>query len=339
MTELKPITPREAADLYLEAREQELSKTTLREYRYRINHFVRWCRDNDIDNLNDVTGRQLLKFKTWREDDGDLKPITVESDLDALRLFFRWATTIDAVDQDLHETVDALKPKLSRSDEQADSILTPEEAEDLIQYQRKFDYASRRHVIVELLWHTGIRLGALRALDVDDYDGVENRLAVRHRPGTETPLKNDERGERLISLSPDVSSVIDDYIGHTRHDVTDDHGRHPLVTTKHGRIGTSSVRHTIYEVTRPCYYDDECPADRVPEDCEATTYKYYHRCPANVSPHDVRRGSITHFLMNDVPEPVVSDRMNVSREVLDKHYDKRSEEVKVEQRREYINDV
>ena len=150
---------------------------------------------------------------------------------------------------------------------------------------------------------------------------------VAGEEGRFSPIPNDLRGRHPH------------YIDHNRHDVTDDHGRHPLVTTKHSRIDTSSVRHTIYEVTRPCYYDDECPADRVPEDCEATTYKYYHRCPANVSPHDIRRGSITHFLMNDVSEPVVSDRMNVSREVLDKHYDKRSEEVKVEQRREYINDV
>ena len=339
MTELKPIAPRDAADMYLDARKRELATTTLREYSYRLDHFVEWCRKNDVDNLNELTGRDLLRFKTWREETGDLKPITVSTDLDAIRLFLRWAETIDAVESELYEKIDALKPKLSRNDEQADSVLTPDEAKNLIEYERKFDYASRRHVIIELLWHTGIRLGALRALDVDDYDGVENRLAVRHRPGTETPLKNDDRGERLISLSPDVSSVIDDYAEHNRHDVTDDHGRQPLITTKHGRIDTSSVRHTIYEITRPCYYGRDCPENRDPDECEATSYKYYHRCPLNVSPHDIRRGSITHFLTSDVPEEVVSDRMNVSRDVLDKHYDKRSEEVKVEQRRQYLDNV
>ena len=59
----------------------------------------------------------------------------------------------------------------------------------------------------------------------------------------------------------------------------------------------------------------------------------------NVSPHDIRRGSITHFLTEDVPEKVVSDRMNVGQNVLDKHYDKRSEEVKVEQRRGYLDNI
>jgi hypothetical protein len=71
-------------------------------------------------------------------------------------------------------------------------------------------------------------------------------------------------------------------------------------------------------------------------ECEATFSSRYSKCPFNASPHDIRRGSITHYLTEDVPEKVVSDRMNVSKDVLDKHYDKRSEEVKVEQRREYL---
>lgn len=58
-----------------------------------------------------------------------------------------------------------------------------------------------------------------------------------------------------------------------------------------------------------------------------------------VSPHAIRRGSITHVLSQDVPAEVVGDRMNVSRDVLDKHYDKRSEDVKLEQRRGYLDNV
>ena len=49
-----------------------------------------------------------------------------------------------------------------------------------------------------------------------------------------------------------------------------------------------------------------------------------------------RRGASTHFLTEDVPENVVSDCMNVSREALDEHYDRPSEEVKLKQRRECL---
>jgi hypothetical protein len=121
--------------------------------------------------------------------------------------------------------------------------------------------------------------------------------------------------------------------------MTDEHGREPLFTTKNGRLAGTTIRETLYKVTRPCFYGSECPHGRDTDDCEATTYGYHSKCPSSVSPHSVRRGSITNHLSEDVPEKVVSDRMNVGMDVLDKHYDKRSEEVKVEQRREYLEDI
>jgi hypothetical protein len=76
------------------------------------------------------------------------------------------------------------------------------------------------------------------------------------------------------------------------------------------------------------------------DDCEALGARCgASKCPSSVSPHAVRRGSITHHLTEDVPEQVVSDRMNVSQRVLEEHYDRRTEEVKVEQRRGYLDDV
>lgn len=92
-------------------------------------------------------------------------------------------------------------------------------------------------------------------------------------------------------------------------------------------------------MTRPCYYGEECSHNRDIEECEAAQYGGYSKCPSNVSPHAIRRGSITHYLSEDVPEKVVSDRMNVGQDVLDKHYDKRTQEQKVEQRRGYLEDV
>lgn len=68
--------------------------------------------------------------------------------------------------------------------------------------------------------------------------------------------------------------------------------------------------------------------------CEAMQERWTaSKCPTSVSPHAGRRRSITHQLTEDVPEQVVSDRMNVGMDVLDKHYNRRSKEVKMEQRR------
>jgi len=338
--ELEPISPAAAKEMYLEARKNEVSESTLSGYHYRLKHFIRWCENVEgIDNMNDLSGRDLQRFKTWRRDDGDLKPITLQGQLDALKIFIRWCGSIDAVEQDLYEKFEALMPQLDKTDEQSESILDTEQAEALLEYQRKFEHASRAHVIMEILWHTGIRLGSLIAIDLDDYDGDAERLAVRHRPEKGTPLKNGTEGERIIALSAEVCRSIEDWRDHNRHDVADDYGRDPLLTTRNGRMNRTSIRDAIYRVTRPCYYSNDCPEGRDIDECEAAEYGGYSKCPANVSPHAIRRGSITHFLTEDVPEKVVSDRMNVGQDVLDKHYDKRDEEVKVEQRRDYINGI
>lgn len=87
---------------------------------------------------------------------------------------------------------------------------------------------------------------------------------------------------------------------------------------------------SVYRMTAPCFREEPCP------NCNQGLEK---KCPEAVSPHAIQRGSITHFLTSDVPEEVVSDRMNVSRKVLHQHYDNRSAEVKLEQRRGYLNNI
>lgn len=69
---LEPINSENALDLYLTDRENELTEATLCSHRSRLSHFVRWCDEQNIDNLNQLTGCQLHKYRLWRRDEGDL---------------------------------------------------------------------------------------------------------------------------------------------------------------------------------------------------------------------------------------------------------------------------
>lgn len=337
-SDLEPITPENAVNLYLRERSTELSDASLQAHEYRLDHFLRWCNEEGIENLNGVSGRDLHRYKLWRREDGNLKKVSLKTQIDTLRVFIRWCESVDAVQQDLNSKI--LSPSLEDVENQRDELLEGDRAKEILAYLHRFQYASVDHVLLLLLWRTGIRTGTVHALDEEDYDSTNQRLEAHHRPKTGTPLKNKNEGERLIALNSETCTVIDDWLTHQRPDVTDEYKRKPLLATYNGRLHKSTIRTRAYRWTRPCI-TKECPHGRDIETCDATDdrRKTYSKCPSARSPHAVRRGSITHHLSEDVPEKVVSDRMNVGQEVLEKHYDRRSEEVKVEQRRNYLDNI
>jgi hypothetical protein len=104
-------------------------------------------------------------------------------------------------------------------------------------------------------------------------------------------------------------------------------------------VSDSTIRSYCYQIPRPCTYGQDCPHDRDPDACAAVESDNSAKCPSSVSPHPFRRGAITHYLHSDVPETAVSDRANVTRDVIDQHYDQRTQKEKMEQRRQYLDKI
>lgn len=331
MSELQPIDPKSAIELYLNHREPDVADKTLQNISLHLRRFNEWCGIEDIENLNELSGRQLHEFRLWRQE--DVARTTLSVNLSSIRTFLKWGETIDAVPDGLYEAV--ILPSRNREGEARDTMLEADHAEEMLQWLRKYKYATRTHALLELLWHTGIRKGTIRAFDVDDFHPRNKTIETKHRPDTETPLKNGQRGQRVIALADHVVDVVSDYIEVHRRNKKDEHGRQPLFTTRYGRMSGTAIKRAVYRVTRPCNWGS-CPHNRDENDCEATIDAEACRCPSTVSPHPVRRGSITHHLLNDVPDTAVSDRCDVSKDVLDYHYDERTAHQKAETRRKYI---
>lgn len=339
--DLEPLSPSDGLEMYIQHREPELSEKTIQNQRYRLESFVEFCQTEGIDDLNDLSGRDLHRFRVWRRNgDGDrygeVNSMTLKGILDSLRKFLEFAASIDAVPEGMREKV--LMPDLNPEDQQREEMLDPARAEDILDHLERFRYASREHVILAVLWHTGIRLGSLRALDVGDFDAGEPCLMLRHRPESDTPLKNQQAAERDINVGPKYARIIQDYIEHNRVDATDDHGRHPLISSEYGRLTASPIRKTVYRWTQPCRIGG-CPHDREPKTCEWTSASQLKHCPSARSPHGVRRGSITFHRKEGIPREVVSERVNASDDVLEKHYDQRSKRERMRSRRELIGDL
>ena len=333
--QLEPIEPELAVELFLNEREMEISELTLRHDKMFLGFFLDWCELQEIENLNNLTGRLIHQHQIWRRDEFDLVPQSLKNHMDTIRMFVRWLGTINGVDPDLHYQVKS--PKIPAGQESRDAIIEADRAERILEHLGMYQYASRDHVVIALIWHTMLRRGALRALDLGDYDSDEQYLQLIHRPEKGTRLKNANSSQRLIGLSDDVAAILDHYIASQRKEVTDDYGRHPLVTTGHGRPAESTISKICYQWSRPCEVGAGCPHGRTPDECEAVVDPaQVSACPSNEASHAWRRGGITHHLSKDVPQDAVSERADVSNEVLETHYDKRSQKDKMEQRRKYL---
>ncbi len=102
-------------------------------------------------------------------------------------------------------------PNLNPGDDVREVMLDQEQAEVVLDYLERYEYASLPHVTLALLWHTMMRLGAAQSLDLGDYSPEAQCLTVEHRPETGTPIKKGSQGERLVALSGELCMLLGDW--------------------------------------------------------------------------------------------------------------------------------
>ena len=320
------VTPKDALELYLQEKSQECTESTVRSHRSRLSHFIEWFEsETDYTHVHELGGLDLRKYRLWRYDD-DYSPDTIKTQQDTLRVFLKFCRDIDSLPAELPE-------KVKRPDRggQRDNEIPYERSREILEHLDQFEYATHQHVSLHLLWYSMMRVSSLRAIDVDDVDLDDGYIEIRHRE--KTRLKNAEKGERTISIRPETVSLLRDYIEQHRHDVQDDYGRNPLITTQHGRPHTTTLRNWCYAWTRPCVIGQDCPHDRDEKECEATDGNNHScKCPSSESTHALRRGSISWHLRQETPASVVGDRADVSVSVLREHYSTLTEREKADVR-------
>jgi len=334
------ISPADAVEQYIQSRHDALASTQ-DNHRYRLDHFLVWADEHGVSQMSELDGFDLERYKNWRmseESPSDCNLVTLEQHLHTLRVFIRWCESADIVTEGLSDKV--LIPNVSSSEKSRDKAISHERARNIIDYLSTYHFASTMHLSFHISYHVGCRRSGLHSLDVQDWHSDERFLSFRNRPEEGTRLKLGDEGERNVTVSDDtLAQALDAYIEERRPDVTDEHGREPLLASNQGRLHYQTINKHVYKVTRPCFIGADCPHDRDPDDCEATQYSGYSKCPSSVSSHPIRRSAITHHLSEDVPKEIVSERMSVSTDVLDLHYDARTKEEKRQNRERYLDDI
>ncbi|WP_135535631.1 tyrosine-type recombinase/integrase [Halostella pelagica] len=346
--ELTSEHPVSVVEYFLAVHVDEWSESTYKDYSYDLTRFLEYCEYADHDDLTELSSRNLQGFKQWRKRDENVGLASLHGQLANIRVFIRWCEKLELVDVGLADEMDL--PDLDPSDIVSHTRLEQESAERILKYHQQFDYVTREFAEFALMWAVLTRLGGVRSLDLDNYDRDEGFIVLEHRPEEGTPLKNGESevegegGEREINLPEGTCDILNTYIDGAgdpnqpkRIEVEDEHGRKPLFTTKYGRVSESTLRRDLYRVTQPCRYGQSCPHGIDPATCEnRNDNDLISKCPFNVSPHPVRRGGICYQLKQGVPKDTICERADVSRKVLNKHYDLRTKEEARQQRRDEL---
>jgi integrase/recombinase XerD len=193
--------------------ERNLSDRTLRAYQSDLLQFKSHVGDDHKDEMVNITPTDLEGYVT-KLGNGPYRETSVRRKVAALKVFFRFleengiVTESPARKLKIKQPVEARVPNVLTNKEIRSLLSAPkrqmqELAPDREQSpgaKNRFFCAVRDNLIIELLFSTGIRIGELVALNVEDVDRDARRLKITGR-GT--------RG-RLVELS---SLVVFDALG------------------------------------------------------------------------------------------------------------------------------
>jgi site-specific recombinase XerD len=184
-----------------ELRRQEKSAHTLASYRYDLVLFSRWLEATTGQSFeaSQVTPTDLREYRAYLLTVEHRSPATINRRLASLRTFFQWARAEGLCQELPTESVKGIQ-----SSPRAPKSLPKKDVDRLIRQVEQSGH-KRDLAILQLLRHTGIRVGELTALRLSDVTLSERKgqLVVRSGKGSKY---------RVVPLNADARKALSDYL-------------------------------------------------------------------------------------------------------------------------------
>jgi site-specific recombinase XerD len=196
-TTIPPDVDRFLVDL----RGQEVAPKTVTNYASDLSLFATWFQGSTGDAFTAaaVTPTDVRDYRGYLQTVAGAKPATVNRRFAALRRFFLWAKALKLVSELPTEGVKGV-----RSTPTAPKALDRRDADRLIR-QAERDGSKRNLAILQLLRHTGIRVGELCQLRLSD-------ITISERKGSLTVRSGKGSKHRVVPLNLDARKAISDYL-------------------------------------------------------------------------------------------------------------------------------
>lgn len=163
---------------FLDDREfKNLSSTTISSYKDILGQFQRYCTDNEIMNVQDITQNTVKKFLLTCQKIGN-NATTTNSKLQRIKAFLNYMIEIEVIEKN-----PAKKLQRAKEDIKID-VFTDYHIKQMLNYYRRIKqrekafYAYRDYSIIVVLLGTGLRLSELCSLKWTDIDFQNQSLSV-----------------------------------------------------------------------------------------------------------------------------------------------------------------
>jgi site-specific recombinase XerD len=184
-----------------ELRRQEKSPNTTQSYRYDLVLFARWqeATNDAVFQASSVTPTDLREYRRYLLEMERRSPATINRRLASLRTFFHWARA-----EGLCREIPTDAVKGIQSSPRAPKSLPKKDVDRLL---REVEQSGNKRdlAVLQLLRHTGIRVGELIALRLADVTLSERKgqLVVRAGKGSKY---------RVVPLNADARKAVSDYL-------------------------------------------------------------------------------------------------------------------------------
>jgi len=233
---------------YLEI-EKNSSNYTILNYKHDLEEFGAFLKETPLENVEYLTLRKYLAHLKSK----NLKPRTLARKISCLRTFFRFLCREGYLKA--NPTALLLTPKL---DKRLPEFLTEDEMLKLLNAPPKDSpFCLRDRAILETLYSTGMRVGELVGLNIEDVDFISGVVKVRGKG----------KKERLLPIGEKALSALREYVDKRKKQNKE------LLLNKNGtRLTDRGVRDIMEKYIRQ------------------TSSK------ENISPHTLRHSFATHLL-------------------------------------------
>ncbi|MDB9813199.1 tyrosine recombinase XerC [Gammaproteobacteria bacterium] len=204
-----------------------LSTNTIKSYQRDLMKFSRFSESADINNF-EMFSEEICSG--WIADlfQQDVSARSIQRHISSVKGFFEYAQKNTLIDGSPFELINSPK-----SPSYLPSVLSPEDVEQLLNFEPKNIQEIRDMAIVELIYSSGLRVSEAVNVDLDDFEESGNFLRVLGK-GSKT---------RLVPVGRFAQSAINKWIKGRKKISTIDKAL--FVNLRGGRISTRSIQERI----------------------------------------------------------------------------------------------